>query len=117
MKAFDGHFFHFDKQAVTYQASYTHEGLLIFDQAFKRALNHHQASIDSIRTGETANSETLIELSLSLEAWLVDLFGVKKDYEVWQRAWQKQEPISALKQLFFKKGRRYTLPDDLIEPT
>lgn len=117
MKSFDGHHFHFDKQAITYQSSYTHEGLLCFDEAFKRTLDHHQASIDSIRIGEAANSETLIELSLLLEAWLVKLFGVKKDYEAWQKEWQKQDPLSALKQLFFKKGRRHSLLDDQIEST
>ncbi len=117
MQSFDGDHFHFDKQTITYQSSYTHEGLLVFDEAFRQTLNHHQPLIEAIRRGECADSETLIELSLVLEAWLAELFGVKKDYEAWQKNWQRQDPLSALKQLFFKKGRRHTLPEEQIDAT
>ena len=111
--SFDGKFFYCDGDKVSYKASFTHDGLATIDNAFLKTLVNDTA-ISDIRSGHNINSEKIIELALLLEAWLVEFYGIKEAYGIWQKNWLQQDPVSALKQLFFKKGRRFKT-DQTIE--
>ena len=104
--AFDGNFFYYSDKKLSYKSSYTHDGLSIMDDAFLQGLTDINL-IKDIRSGSTVSPEKIIELALELESWLVTLYGVDAAYAAWQKNWFQQDPVSALKQLFFKKGRRY----------
>lgn len=112
--AFDGKQFYFDDKKIDYKASFTNDGLSIFDQAFKNDIQD-KSLIDAIRKNNCIDSEKLIELALELENWVIDLFGIREAYSKWQSQWRLQDPISALKQLFFKKGKRYRLEDNQLD--
>ena len=98
--SFNGKYFEIEGNHLSYKDTYTHQGLSAIDRAFLNSIESENI-ITAIRNGELVDSEQLIELSLVLESWLIDLYGIRDEYTKWQANWRLQDPLSGLKQLFF----------------